>query len=157
LIEIFSVKRLMTRQHSRFSVRSFYSKPRSRLFGFVNFSGLCRQQTVLAFTFATWLPLALGCLFISGLGMLTAFATMTGTVQRLVDDRFRGRVMSIYLMVLLGLMPFGNLLMGLLSEHFSTSVALRTGAIVTLAATIFLFMSRKEITKAWQEYRAEES
>ena len=109
---------------------------------------------LLAFTFATWLPLALAFLFISGLGMLTAFATMTGTVQRLVDDRFRGRVMSIYLMVLLGLMPFGNLLMGSLSEHFSTAVALRTGASVTIAATIFLFMSREEITKAWQEYRS---
>ena len=109
---------------------------------------------LLAFTFATWLPVALGCLFISGLGMLTAFATMTGTVQRLVEDRFRGRVMSIYLMVLLGLMPFGNLLMGLLSEHFSTAVALRTGAMVTIAATVVLFMSRKEIMKSWQEYRA---
>jgi MFS family permease len=108
---------------------------------------------LLAFTFATRLPLALGCLFISGLGMLSAFSTMTGTVQRLVEDRFRGRVMSIYLMVLLGLMPFGNLLMGFLSEHFSTSVALRMGAIVTIAATVFLFMSRKEITRAWQEYK----
>lgn len=109
---------------------------------------------LLAFTFATWLPLALSCLFISGLGMLSAFATMTGTVQRLVDDRFRGRVISIYLMVLLGLMPFGNLLMGFLSEHFGTPLALRTGAIVTIAATIILFMSGKEITKAWQEYRS---
>ncbi len=108
---------------------------------------------LLSFTFATWLPLALCCLFISGLGMLSAFATMTGTVQRLVEDRFRGRVMSIYLMVLLGLMPFGNLLMGLLSEQFGTPVALRTGAMVTIAATLFLFMSRREITKAWQEYR----
>jgi len=106
---------------------------------------------LLAFTFSTWLPLALCCLFISGLGMLSAFATMTGTVQRLVEDRFRGRVMSIYLMVLLGLMPFGNLLMGSMSEHFGTPIALRTGALITIAATIFLFMSRKEITKAWQE------
>ncbi|AAM71350.1 MAG TPA: MFS transporter [Chlorobaculum sp.] len=106
-----------------------------------------------AFTFATWLPLALFFLYLSGLGMLSAFATMSATVQRLVDDRFRGRVMSIYLMVLLGLMPFGNLLMGLLSEHFGTPAALRTGAMVTIAATIFLFMSRGEITKAWQEYR----
>jgi MFS family permease len=109
---------------------------------------------LLAFTFATWLPLALACLFISGLGMLTAFSTMTGTVQRLVDDRFRGRVMSIYLMVLLGLMPFGNLLMGSLSEHFGTPVALRTGAMVTIAAAILLFMSRKEIAKNWEEYRS---
>jgi MFS family permease len=109
---------------------------------------------LLAFTFTSWLPMALSFLFISGLGMLTAFATMTGTVQRLVDDRFRGRVMSIYLMVLLGLMPFGNLLMGSLSEHFGTPLALRTGALVTIAATISLIVYRKEIAKAWDDYQS---
>ncbi|RXK89238.1 MFS transporter [Chlorobaculum sp. 24CR] len=109
---------------------------------------------LVAFTFATWLPLALAFLFISGLGMLLAFATMSATVQRLVDDRFRGRVMSIYLMVLLGLMPLGNLQMGLISEHFGTSAALRIGAFVTIVATIFLFMSRKDISKAWLEYQS---
>lgn len=107
-----------------------------------------------AFTFATWLPLALFFLYLSGLGMLSAFATMSATVQRLVDDRFRGRVMSIYLMVLLGLMPLGNLQMGVISEHFGTSVALRTGALVTIIATIFLFISLKDISKAWDAYRA---
>jgi MFS family permease len=109
---------------------------------------------LLAFTFTAWLPLALFCLFVSGLGMLTAFATMTGTVQRLVEDRFRGRVMSIYLMVLLGLMPFGNLLMGFLSEHFGTPLALRTGGVVTIAATISLIVYRKEIAKAWDDYQS---
>ncbi|NTU50066.1 MAG: MFS transporter, partial [Desulfobulbaceae bacterium] len=100
----------------------------------------------------------IGGILTFAIGLLAfTFATMTGTVQRLVDDRFRGRVMSIYLMVLLCFMPFGNVLMCSLSEHFSTSVALRTGAIVILAATIFLFMSRKEITKDWQECRAEEA
>ena len=107
-----------------------------------------------AFTFATWLPLALFFLYLAGLGMLSAFATMSATVQRLVDDRFRGRVMSIYLMVLLGLMPLGNLQMGVISEHFGTSVALRTGALVTIIATMFLFISLKDISKAWDAYRA---
>jgi len=109
---------------------------------------------LLAFTFTTVLPVALSFLFISGLGMLTAFATMTGTVQRLVEDRFRGRVMSIYLMVLLGLMPFGNLLMGFVSEHLGTALALRGGALVSMVAAVSLFTYRKEISKAWDAYRA---
>lgn len=106
-----------------------------------------------AFTFTTYVPLALFCLFISGLGMLSAFATMTATVQHLVDDRFRGRVMSIYLMVLMGLMPIGNLEVGFLSEHFGTAVAIRTGMVVTIAATLTLLRFRKEISKAWDTYR----
>ncbi|MBN1929076.1 MAG: MFS transporter [Chlorobiaceae bacterium] len=109
---------------------------------------------LLAFTFTAVLPVALGFLFISGLGMLTAFSTMTGTVQRLVEDRFRGRVMSIYLMVLLGLMPFGNLLMGFVSEHFGTALALRSGALISMAAAVSLFFYRKEISRAWEAYQA---
>ncbi|HHE31462.1 MAG TPA: MFS transporter [Chlorobaculum parvum] len=109
---------------------------------------------LLAFTFTTVLPVALSFLFISGLGMLTAFATMTGTVQRLVEDRFRGRVMSIYLMVLLGLMPFGNLMMGFVSEHLGTALTLRGGALISMLAAIVLFMKRKEILRAWEQYKA---
>ncbi|NTU59184.1 MAG: MFS transporter [Chlorobiaceae bacterium] len=108
---------------------------------------------LLAFTFTTNVPLALCFLFISGLGMLSAFATMTATVQRLVEDRYRGRVMSIYLMVLMGLMPLGNLQVGFLSEHFGTEVAIRVGVAVTMAATLFLVMSRKQIGQAWDEYQ----
>jgi len=78
---------------------------------------------------------------------------MTATVQRLVEDRYRGRVMSIYLMVLMGFMPLGNLQVGFLSEQFGTAVAIRIGAIVVLLATAFLFSYRKEIQSAWHEYR----
>jgi MFS family permease len=109
---------------------------------------------LLAFTFTTNVPLALFFLFISGLGMLSAFATMTATVQRLVEDRYRGRVMSIYLMVLMGLMPLGNLQVGILSEHFGTAVAIRAGVVVTIVATLFLINSRKQIGAAWEEYQA---
>ncbi len=109
---------------------------------------------LLAFTLTDNVPLGLFFLFISGLGMLSAFATMTATVQRLVEDRYRGRVMSIYLMVLMGLMPLGNLQVGFLSEHFGTAIAIRAGAVVTIIATLFLINSRKEISRAWDEYRA---
>jgi MFS family permease len=112
--------------------------------------------SLIAFTFTTTVPLALFFLFVSGLGMLSAFATMTATVQRLVEDRYRGRVMSIYLMVLMGLMPIGNLLMGFLSEHFGTAVSIRAAAIVTLVATMFLIGSRRKISDAWDSYRVAE-
>ncbi|NTV02551.1 MAG: MFS transporter [Chlorobiaceae bacterium] len=111
---------------------------------------------LIAFTFATAVPLALCFLFISGLGMLSAFATMTATVQRLVEDRYRGRVMSIYLMVLMGLMPVGNFMIGIISERFGTAVAIRFGTAVTLVATVALIASRNRISEAWASYRATE-
>ena len=110
--------------------------------------------SLIAFTFMTEVPLALFCLFISGLGMLSAFATMTATVQRLVEDRYRGRVMSIYLMVLMGLMPVGNFMVGILSERFGTSIAIRFGTAVTLIATMVLIALRHRISEAWATYKA---
>lgn len=110
-----------------------------------------------AFTFATDERVAMAFLFIAGIGMLSAFATMTATVQRLVEDRYRGRVMSIYLMVLMGFMPLGNLQVGFLSEHFGTALAIRIGSMVVLLATILLFSYRKEIQAAWREYRGSEA
>lgn len=109
--------------------------------------------SLIAFTFATGVPLALFFLFVSGLGMLSAFATMTATVQRLVEDRYRGRVMSIYLMVLMGLMPVGNFLIGIFSERFGTSMAIRCSTAVTLVAAMLLIASRRRIDEAWETYR----
>jgi len=63
-------------------------------------------------------------------------------------------VMSIYLMVLMGFMPLGNLQVGFLSEHFGTALAIRIGSVVVLLATLFLFSYRKDIQSAWNDYRA---
>ncbi|MEI8032903.1 MAG: MFS transporter [Chlorobiaceae bacterium] len=105
-----------------------------------------------AFTFIGDVRVAAAALFIAGIGMLSAFATMTATVQNLVEDRYRGRVMSIYLMVLMGLMPLGNLEVGLLSEYFGTAVAIRVGALAVFGATLFLITRRKGISSAWELY-----
>jgi MFS family permease len=106
-----------------------------------------------AFTFATDERVALAFLFVAGIGMLSAFATMTATVQRMVEDRYRGRVMSIYLMVLMGFMPIGNLQVGFLSEHFGTAAAIRMGSLVVLIAAVSLYVYRKEIQQGWNDYR----
>ncbi|NTV61361.1 MAG: MFS transporter [Chlorobiaceae bacterium] len=106
-----------------------------------------------AFTFTADRWVAFVFLFIAGIGLLSAFATMTATVQRLVEDRYRGRVMSIYLMVLMGFMPIGNLQVGLLSEHFGTAAAIRTGSLVVMLAAVFLYLYRGEIEKGWRDYR----
>ena len=58
-----------------------------------------------------------------GLGLIGAMhlasaTNLNSTVQLQVDDAFRGRVMAIYLMGVLGLAPFANLLMGWLISVF---------------------------------------
>jgi len=62
-----------------------------------------------------WLSLSL--MPIVGFGMISTFATANTILQTLTDDHMRGRVMSIYTMSFLGILPFGNLLAGFLASR----------------------------------------
>ena len=61
----------------------------------------------------TWVAVILG---ISGLGMITTMVNSNTTVQLMAPDRIRGRVMSVYSMVLLGVGPLGAYLAGSLID-----------------------------------------
>jgi MFS family permease len=61
-----------------------------------------------------WLALVL--LVPSGFGMVAFMAAANTRLQMLVPDRLRGRIMSLFSMMLIGMSPFGSLLCGLLSD-----------------------------------------
>jgi MFS family permease len=108
---------------------------------------------LLGFTFTVALPWALFFLFIAGFGLVAAVSTLSATIQSTVDDRFRGRVMSLYMMVFMGFMPIGNLEIGYLSEHFGTGIAIRLGCGVTILAALVLIYTNQSIRKAYSNYK----
>ncbi|MEI8366742.1 MAG: MFS transporter, partial [Parachlamydiaceae bacterium] len=107
-------------------------------------------------TFTTVLPVALFFLFLSGFGLVAAVSTLSATIQSTVDDRFRGRVMSLYMMVFMGFMPIGNIEIGYISEHFGTAIAIRAGCVVTIFASLVLVYSSSRIRKAYSSYKSPE-
>ncbi|MEI7707793.1 MAG: MFS transporter [Chlorobium sp.] len=134
-------------------VVSIYSKKIDPLF-FIAGGNILFALALIGFTFTTILPVALFFLFIAGFGLVAAVSTMSATIQSTVDDRFRGRVMSLYMMVFMGFMPIGNVEIGYLSEHFGTGLAIRTGCIVTILASLFLIYSSRSVRTAYQRYKA---
>ncbi len=134
-------------------VVSIYSKKIDPLF-FIAGGNILFALALIGFTFTTILPVALFFLFIAGFGLVAAVSTMSATIQSTVDDRFRGRVMSLYMMVFMGFMPIGNVEIGYLSEHFGTGLAIRTGCIVTILASLFLIYSSRRVRTAYQRYKA---
>ncbi|MDO8592945.1 MAG: MFS transporter [bacterium] len=95
---------------------------------------------------------ALFSLFLAGFGLVMAFATINSTIQNLVDDQYRGRVVSIYTLVFLGLAPLGNLQIGYLAERFGAGPAMQTGSLIVFCATAVLLLYRPRITAAFQSY-----
>lgn len=89
----------------------------------------------IAFGVSTQLPLSLA--FLAGLGasQTTYYSTANTLIQVLVPSRLRGRVMSLYILLAIGLMPLGNLLAGLVAERWSAPVALVGGGVLALVVT----------------------
>lgn len=60
-------------------------------------------------------------------------------IQTHVEDGFRGRVMSVYSLALLGMVPIGSLIFGTIAELFKEQLTLFSGSLIALlfAFTIF--------------------
>jgi MFS family permease len=95
--------------------------------------GLTVSSTALiVFAVSRWLPLSLVALAVLGAAQVAYYATTNTLIQILVPARLRGRVMSLYILTSLGVIPFGNLLAGLVAQRFGPTMALAGGGLLTL-------------------------
>jgi MFS family permease len=108
--------------------------------------------SLILFSFTPALPLALGLLFFMGMGLLSQAATMNTVIQSVVKNEFRGRVMSLYVLMFLGMAPLGNFEVGLITEHLSFTFAFILNAILVLLVGIIVFVYRRRIRKAYRIY-----
>lgn len=104
--------------------------------------------SLFLFTMTSNFFVALVFLFFAGFGLLMTFPTINSTIQHLVEDKYRGRVLSIYTVTFLGFFPIGNFEVGLVSEHFGTNFAIRFGAAIILAVGGLVYLYRKKYFSA---------
>jgi MFS family permease len=72
---------------------------------------------------------AMACI---GVAYLAVASVLNTSIQLAVDDRYRGRVIALYVMVFTGAYPFGSLLQGLATDRFGVR------AVVGVAGTALL-------------------
>jgi MFS family permease len=78
------------------------------------------------------------CLFLAGFGMMIQIASSNTIIQTIVDEDKRGRVMSLFAMSFMGVMPFGSLLAGSVADRIGVqSTLLLGGACCIIGASIF--------------------
>ncbi|MBI1863123.1 MFS transporter [Candidatus Microgenomates bacterium] len=102
---------------------------------------------ILVFSFTSTLVAGMSILLFAGLGLLLAFSMMNTTIQMRANDEIRGRVMSIYSLMFLGMAPFGSLEIGYLSERFGVMNALRVNASIMLITLAIFYGTQKQIRK----------
>lgn len=72
--------------------------------------------------------LSLGFLALLGASMTSMASLVNTLLQKNAPDRMRGRIISLYAVAWLGLVPIGNLQAGAVAEHFGATTALLVGA-----------------------------
>jgi MFS family permease len=80
-----------------------------------------------------------------GFGFMSQFTMMNTLLQTRVDDRLRGRVMSLYALTFFGFAPFGNLAIGALSERIGLSYAIALFATINLLLALAIHHKVPEI------------
>jgi len=106
-------------------------------------SATAAAGALLAFSFSRYTPLSCALLVVVGWGMITQLATVNTLIQTDVPDELRGRVMSLYTLVLLGFIPVGNVIVGTMAHYIGTPHAVAVGAVVCLVSYALLFSLKK--------------
>jgi predicted MFS family arabinose efflux permease len=95
---------------------------------------------LLAFAFLRRLGPALALLVGAGAGSILIYNTANALVQTLADDPLRGRVMGLYSLCLMGLMPVGSLLAGTVAERIGEPGTVMLGAAIMLACALAVWI-----------------
>ena len=92
--------------------------------------------SLVCFAWSRSLPLSCGLLLVTGFAMMIEVGAINTLIQSMVPDHYRGRVMSVYSMMLIGMSPLGAMAAGFEAEHLGAPVTLTLGAVVCLVSCI---------------------
>jgi MFS family permease len=95
---------------------------------------------LVAFSHTRWLWLAYVLLFFVGAGMLVVITGTSTILQTIVEDEKRGRVMSLYTMSFLGMIPMGSLAAGALADRIGATTTLALSGTGCILAGVVLYI-----------------
>jgi len=110
-------------------------------------AGILFSSALLVFSLSTTVWLSYAMLFLVGLGAINQIATANTLLQLKVPHELRGRVMSSFTTMFLGMSPIGNFVIGSLAHYTGTQKALMTSAALCLAGTIIILWKKPGILK----------
>lgn len=105
------------------------------------FSSLLFSLALILFSLSRIYLFSIFLLVIVGWSSVTAASLINNSLQTLVSDELRGRVMAAFMVTFAGLVPFGNLFAGGLAQLLGVSQTIMLNGIVLLV--VFLSISIK--------------
>jgi MFS family permease len=121
---------------------------RTRLSGLGNvmvLSGLTTGVCYVAFAFSSLFYFSLAIMPLIGYSVMRQMASANTTIQTLIPDEYRGRIMALYSLTVVGLGPFGSLAAGALAGRFGARATMGAGGALALASSlVFAWYLRRD-------------
>lgn len=90
--------------------------------------------SLAAFSACRLFPVSCALLFFAGFSMMVQVGASNTLIQSMAPEAYRGRVMSLYSMVLIGISPLGAMAAGVEAEWFGAPWTLAVGAVASAGA-----------------------
>jgi len=97
-------------------------------------SGFCVGCAYLAFAMAPSYGFALAVMPPIGFFVMRQMASANTTIQSIIPDAYRGRIMALYSMTVVGLGPFGSLAAGALAHRLGARLTVAMGGVLAISA-----------------------
>ncbi|MBZ5594903.1 MAG: MFS transporter [Acidobacteriia bacterium] len=92
--------------------------------------------SLILFSYSRSFWIAAALLVPVGLSMMTQMGSSNTLIQTMTPDVLRGRVMSVYSMMFMGMAPVGALLSGVMADRFGAPATVATGGVIAIAGSI---------------------
>lgn len=106
----------------------------------LNTAGLA--AALAAFAWSPWWALSIALMPVIGFTLMRQNGATNTSVQMAIPEEFRGRIMGLYSMTVLGMLPIGSLAAGFLAGRFGARPTVFGAALVILAAAISFAANR---------------
>jgi MFS family permease len=111
---------------------------------FITIGSLCFPIFIALFALTYWLPLSLLLMVFLGIATIFVANLSNASIQSIVPDSLRGRVMGVYSTIFMGSIPIGALALGTIAEHAgeATAALLSAAAAFTIALLVWIFVPK---------------
>ena len=102
----------------------------------VAYSAIGLGVSLTLFSASRWFWASFAALAMAGFTMMMQFTSTNTLIQAMVPDQLRGRVMSLYSMMFLGMSPLGSLVAGKMAEHIGAPITVALGGLTSLVGGV---------------------
>lgn len=121
-----------------------YKEHRRSKIRFMKMTAIVFPLALLVFALSTNYYLSALSLVVVGWALVSFLAIANSSIQLKTSDNLRGRVMSVYTLVFLGMAPIGNSLLGLVADLIGTPQAVAAAACLCAVLSLILGNLLKE-------------